>query len=367
MQFYAPTRLYCGDGIVLQQASLLSTLGRHALIVTSPHAGAASGALDDITDALRTVGTTYTLFDQVQQNPSLSSCFEAGALARAAGCDCVIGVGGGSPLDAAKAIAAFAANPSISPMELFSLPQTASVLPIAAIPTTAGTGSEMNDHAVLTVDGERKQNFKILPNYPRFAFLDPRYTASLPQRYAISTALDTLCHCIESYLTPTANPLTEALCLGPLPDIWRGLQMLAEEKADADTRLKLLQAAAMGGIAIAMTGTSVPHPMGYSLSLFYGLPHGAACALFLPAFLRRVQTVFPERVETVMARLGTNLEKLTSFVTQWHGFSQSLSEMEVSKYIGLVRGSKSLYNGLAPMQEEDMRRWLSALPGLPDA
>ncbi len=365
MRFYIPTRLIAGRGCLRREGQALACLGRRAFVVTSPSAGRVSGALEDLYAVLDGADIAHQEFSEVEQNPSIESCHRAGELARAFGADFVVGVGGGSPLDAAKACAAFATRPERPVMELFdNLPIPS--LPIAAIPTTAGTGSEVNGFSVLTIDGgRRKKTFKVDYNFPTVAFLDAAYTKKLPVRLAVATALDALCHCAESYLTPDENAASDALALAAARDIWDLLPALAAGTADFDVRQRMLEASAMGGMAIAHTGTGMPHPMGYSLSLFHGLPHGAACALFLPAHLEAVHTARPAQVAALLSAMKTAIPEIFDRLAGLHGFTEALTEEQIERYMALTAGAPSFSNGFVTVEDDRRRAMYRALPTLP--
>ena len=142
-----PTRIISGKDCLAENASLLS-LGKRAIIVCGRSGAKKSGALDDVCGVLSSLGIEYTVFDKIAENPPLLTCFEGGMLAK--DCDFVVGIGGGSALDASKAIAAFATNDLTDPMDIFS-PDLKQSLPIVAIPTTAGTGSEANTYSVISL------------------------------------------------------------------------------------------------------------------------------------------------------------------------------------------------------------------------
>ena len=155
--FYLPTRILAGRGVLSKNPEFLR-IGRSAFIVTGRKSAKLCGALDDVTGLLTAAGISYTVFDQISENPPLLTCYEGGRLAAEAHADFVVGIGGGSPLDAAKAIAAFAANQGIEPMDIYDAQKrTRRSLPIIAIPTTAGTGSEVNAYSVLTLPGGNKK------------------------------------------------------------------------------------------------------------------------------------------------------------------------------------------------------------------
>jgi len=200
--FYCPTQVCLGSYALKNNADALGKLGRRCLVVTGKTSAAVSGVLDDLAAILHSLGITYEIFDEVEPNPSIHACLQGGRRARVFGAEFIIGAGGGSPLDAAKAVAAYAVN-DIEPIAIFDSPPIPP-LPVAAIPTTAGTGSEVNGYAVLTIPEQgAKRTYSSPRAFPVVAFLDPRYTASLPYDQTVSTALDAFCHCAESYFSPS--------------------------------------------------------------------------------------------------------------------------------------------------------------------
>ena len=226
--FYMPTKIHSGIGCVKEQADAFS-LGKKCIIVTGKTSARSSGALTEVYQVLGEKGTEYVLFDKISENPAISTCFEGGRVASEFGAEFVIGIGGGSALDACKAISAYATNPQICVKEeLFDASKlTNKSLPIIAIPTTAGTGSEVNPYAVLTLDGGiKKQTFNNPMSYPRHAFLDARYTMTLSPKYTLSTALDAFCHAVESYLSPKSTALSELFALYSAKTIWNNLNAL---------------------------------------------------------------------------------------------------------------------------------------------
>ena len=259
-----PTRIISGKNCAKNNSSFF-TLGKKAFIVCGKSGAKKSGALDDVCALLSSLDEEYVIFDKVSENPPLLTCFEGGKLARENGCDFVIGIGGGSALDGAKAIASFATNPDIAPEEIFNVASLRKGLPIIAIPTTAGTGSEANPYSVLSLpDGERKQTFNTRCSYPVYAFLDPTYTMSLPESVTVSTALDAFHHALESLLSPKTTDVSEMMSLYAAEKIWDVLTEYPENYS-YEQREKLLYASCAAGIAISITGTGFPHPLGYSL------------------------------------------------------------------------------------------------------
>lgn len=351
-----PTAFVWGKDCVLREAGRLA-LGRHALIVTGRSSARRSGALADVTAALEGQGIAWTVFDEITENPPLLTCHAGGQLAARVGADFVIGIGGGSPLDAAKAIAAYAANPAIAAEEIYDAAQlTARSLPIAAIPTTAGTGSEANLYSVLTLpDGRRKKTFKSSDSWPRIAFLDPKYTATLPRTSTVSCALDAFAHALESYLSPKSNSDSERMATYAAAKIW---PILAAEPAEYTSAMRedLLYAATAAGIAISITGTGFPHPLGYSVTLLDGIPHGAACACFDGDFIT-YNSRLPEgaaRAAAFAAAAGTDVDTLVRELPRLSGVAFRFSEAEIAERVELVTGASNYVNSPYVINRDEM-------------
>ncbi len=336
--FYMPTRVYFGQNALLNNQKAL-ILGRHAFIVTGKSSAKASGALAEVTAVLEKAGASYTIFDKIGENPPLLTCFEGGKQAAAAGADFVIGIGGGSPLDAAKAIAAFATNREISPMEIYEEGKRVHpTLPIVAIPTTSGTGSEVNYYSVLTLpEGERKKTFKAADAWPRVAFADPRYTYSLPHANTVSTALDAFAHALESYLSPKSTVFSEAAALFAAKELWDVLSQ-APAVFSPQMREQLMAASTAAGMAISVTGTGFPHPMGYSITLLDGIPHGKACAVFAGEYVdyNEKNELGKARIAAFTSHIGTSPKLMKALLTGLADVSLSFTEEEIDRRVKLI-------------------------------
>ena len=278
--FNLPVRIISGNNCVKDNASLLC-MGNHALIVTGKHGAKKSGALDDVISVLSANRVEYTIFDEITENPPIETCFKGGRVGADAGADFIIGIGGGSALDASKAIAAFAANQQISPLDIYDASKRVShSLPIIAIPTTSGTGSEANPYSVLSLPGgQKKKTFTAPDSWPKIAFLDGRYTYSLSREQTLSTALDAFAHAIESYLSPKATEISTMMAFYASSHIWDIIKNDPKEYTEF-MHDRLMCASCAAGIAISITGTGFPHPLGYAITMLDGIPHGAACAVF---------------------------------------------------------------------------------------
>ena len=296
-QFYLPTRWFFGENAFLDHTDALVPLGKRCLIVTGKHSAARSGALADAADALDRLGIAHAVFDGIGANPLLSACHAAGAAARDCGAEFILGIGGGSVLDAAKAVAIYAANPALAPAEIYRRVYDAPPLPVALIGTTAGTGSEVTGVSVLTNDETgRKKSISGPDCYAAVSFCDPRYTASMPRSVTVSTALDAFAHAVEGYFTSKCEGVHLLFAQRAIPLLYQGLCALAAcGDVPEALRAPLYDGAIHAGLVINACGTAFPHPLGYVLTEHYGIPHGMACAAFFPAFLERCMQFAPEK------------------------------------------------------------------------
>ncbi len=295
MNHYMPVRLFTGEEAVARNADQVVWPGESCLLVTGKASAVKSGALRDVTEMLERKGIAFQVFDSVSQNPSLESCRQAGGMAAGFGAAFIIGIGGGSALDAAKAAAVFAANPQLDEEGFYGKAWDRDPLPIFLIGTTSGTGSEVTRVSVLTDSRGRKHSIHDDKLYACAAFGDPRYTMGLPYAVTLSTGIDVLSHCAESYFNRKADEISRAhavrgirLLNAPLTAAARG------ELLTLSQREELYNASILGGLAICGTGTCFPHNVGYYLTEQYGLPHGFASAVFLPDLLRLAEAKMPD-------------------------------------------------------------------------
>ena len=350
-----PVKIISGRGCVASHPNELK-LGRHAAVVCGKHSAHASGALGDVTRALSSLGIACDILDGALPNPPLSSAYDMGLRAAALGADFIIGIGGGSAMDSAKAVAAFAANPTVTPEELF-MPEKLQnpPLPIVLIPTTAGTGSEANPYSVLTLpDGRHKKTYSARGAWARVAFLDPAYTESVGRDGTISTALDAMAHAMESYLSPKSNDLSRMLSLYAGRAIWDVLS----EYPDAftpDMRDALACASCAAGTAISITGTGFPHPLGYSLTLLDGIPHGRACAVFHGDYIEYNRRT-PEGtalIDAFAAGIGTKPSLLAEYLPSLAAVRLRFTDAEIAERVSLISGAKNYTNSPYVLSDEE--------------
>ena len=311
--FNLPTKIYFGNGS-LEKLKEAGGLGRSALLVTGKHFAKSSGLLKQLESILAKEKIKTTEFSEVEEDPSVKTVEKGGKLAREKKSDFVIGLGGGSAMDAAKGIAVLATNPGGLRQYFGSEKLKNPPLPLLAIPTTAGTGSEVTRYAVIT--DSKAQTKKVISSYsilPRISIIDPSLTLSLPQKLTASTGMDAFSHALEGYLSTDANSLTEILSREAIALIKKYLP-LAHKKNSLFFREKMSLAAFYAGMVINRTGTIIVHGMGYALSLDYGLQHGAANALLLPYVMDYLEkdSVYRKKLKEILktAKVKESLLKL---------------------------------------------------------
>ena len=317
MNFYVGTKIITGVDCVKNNADELKRFGKKCIIVTGKSSAEKCGALGDVKAALDSNGTEYIIYNGISQNPTVASCFEAAGKAIAFGAEYVIGIGGGSPLDAAKAVAVAAANPNISEKDLYAMNWENTPLKVVTVGTTAGTGSEVTSVSVLTNSEGRKKSFRNDLTYPALSFGDPVYTTFMSDKFTRSTAVDALAHCTESYFNRKANDISRSFAaegIRKLVKIFRKIAENGTESLTLEDREELYNASLYGGFAISVTGTAFPHALGYFLTENYGIPHGTACAVFLNEFMAYNAECEPEQVNDFHERIGCEKEKFASLI-----------------------------------------------------
>ncbi len=285
MKFYMPTKVYCERDCVRNHAGELAALGSRAMIVTGRHSSRVNGSLDDVTEALDGQHTPWVIYDDIEENPSIETVMKATSFGIAQGVDFVIGLGGGSPMDAAKAIAMMIAHPELDASVLYR-DVALDALPVAAIPTTAGTGSEVTPWAILTIHNKHTKKSMSHQVFPTLALWDGRYLRHLSRKGRVSTAVDTLAHLVESRMVARADAMTSVFSEAGLR-LWGQFRqhLLDDTMTDADDAA-MIQACLMGGIAITHTSTGLPHALSYKLTYELGTAHGTACGYTLGGFVR---------------------------------------------------------------------------------
>ena len=341
--FFMPTKVVHGEKELVAQAEQLRQFGKKCLLVTGKNSARLSGALADAEEALKSQGIGYEHFDRVENNPSLENVAAGGEVARRYKPDFILAIGGGSPLDAAKAIATLATN-QIDPDELYSNKFDHTPLPIVAIPTTAGTGSEVTPYSILTVpEAETKRSFSVPELFPKIAFLDWRYTENLPVPITRDTAVDALSHLVEGYLSRRATGTSDIFSEQGMRLWAKCIPALRKGEFRSEDRDRLLVASTLGGITISHTGTTLVHSLGYSLTYYHDLPHGRANGVLMGEYLRYTAKHAPEQVSNVLGWLGlANADELATLMKDLLGPMVALTEDEIKEYSAKAIRTKNI-------------------------
>lgn len=294
-EFATAARIIFASGSVSQLAQLAGDKGRHALVVTGSQPGRVGGCIQSLQDA----GLQHTLYPVVGE-PTIDVVNQAKALALSAGCDLVIGIGGGSVLDSGKAIAALIPNEGevLDYLEVIGKGQKLrqAPIPFIAVPTTAGTGAEVTKNAVLASPQHcLKVSLRDNRMLADIALLDPMLTCAMPPSVTASTGMDALTQLLEPYVSRLANPLTDAFCVAGLRRIGRSLRRVYAAPEDLAAREDMAFASLMGGLALANAKLGAVHGFAGVLGGMYAAPHGAICAALLPHVIKANIRALQER------------------------------------------------------------------------
>ena len=306
MRFYVPTDIYVEKDCVKNHAQNLLAVGKRAFIMTGRTSAKKNGSLNDVTAVLDAGHVPYQVFDQVEENPSTDTVGNAAQQAREFGADYIIGIGGGSAIDAAKAAALLLANPNVLADNLHKAPEKPlNHVPVVAVPTTCGTGSEATPVAIIT--NHKIHLKKSIPHriFPALALVDGKYLASAKKTLIINTAVDALSHMVESILNIYSNAFNR-MCPEYGLKLWGELKdvLLSDAPIDESLYEKLMLTSTIAGMSIAHTSTTVPHGMSYDLTLNQGTPHGPAVGYFLAGYVDVCEKKVPEDVKRILTLLG---------------------------------------------------------------
>jgi len=325
-----PTEIYFGEDVVLKNKEVFSLIGSKALIVTGRNSSKKNGSYDDVKQALSQIGVEYVLFDEVEENPSLETIEKGSDIGKRNHVDFVIGIGGGSPMDAGKAIAVFIKNPEIKKENIFSAGKLESI-PVVAVPTTSGTGSEVTPYSIVTSHKEKTKKNLGQSIFPRIAFIDYKYTYDLPYDITVNTALDAFSHLVEGYLNTNSTYMSDIYGEKGFELFKYCFKKIISKDLNREFRKKVMLASVLGGIQIAQNGTSLPHGMGYPLTYFKGLPHGLANGVLTIEYLKSFKE--HTKMERMLNILGlSHLRELEAIFNKVIDVNIDINADEINKY-----------------------------------
>lgn len=358
MNNYMPTKLFTGTNVIREHIDEFK-IGSKCLIITGKNSAKKSGALDDVTFVLNENGITYSIYDNVIANPLISTCLEAGVLANKMKADFIIGIGGGSVLDSSKVIAMVATNPDIRKEDVYALKWNNKPLPIILVGTTSGTGSEVTKVAVITDEETgRKKSGHHDDYYAKVAFGDPRYTESLNRDITISTGIDALSHCVESYFSNKANEISKSYAIHGTKVLLKELNKLIDSSytLSIKDRENLYNGSILGGLAINITGTTFAHNIGYYLTEEYHKPHGIACAIFMEDLLNYVERTNKEYLDGFFKEISCSINDFVFLVNRLLPSNDiKMDKKEIDTIMPRYENNNSVKNTKGRMNIDDIR------------
>ncbi len=305
VDYVLPTEILFGDGVIGQLGSRMAGMGlRRPLLVTDDGVRAA-GIVDRVLDNLSGAGLRVPVYEGVRSDPTTDIVLEARDLLLEGDHDSVIGLGGGSPMDVAKAAGALATNRGSIADYVGREKLEADPVPIVAVPTTAGTGSEVTMWSVLTDSSSgTKVSIGSVRIMPRLALLDPNLTLGLPPAITAATGMDALSHAAESYGSVWNHDIAEGLALRAVELIGSNLRRAVSDGSDAEARRSMLMASLVAELAANSTRLGLAHALAIPLGARHHVPHGLANALLLPHVVSFNAAADPDRYARLARRLA---------------------------------------------------------------
>jgi alcohol dehydrogenase class IV len=311
--YHQPTELLFGRGRVKELDDVARRFGKRVLLVTGQESPAVSSQFAMVKSILTEAGLEFAHFDGVIPNPTVESIAAGSRMAPELGAHSVIGLGGGSSMDSAKAIAVEATHDGSCWDYLFyKTAPTSATLPVIAVSTTSGTGSQVTQVAVITNSTTRDKSAIYHPNiFPKVSIVDPELMVSLPPAVTRSTGFDVLCHAFESTLHPKCNPLIELMAWDAIERVSTDLPRVLVDGADLEARESMAWADTMAGYCIASAGVTLPHGIGMAIGGMYPrIAHGQSLAIVYPAFCQFTWKCAIPQFARLARTLDRRLEKV---------------------------------------------------------
>ncbi len=310
-QFKTPSVIVNGPGAAKEVGSFAKGLGKKALIVTDV-ALEKIGLLNDIKNSLEMAGISFAIYDKVVTEPTMDFAEEGLKIFKEVQAEILIAVGGGSPIDAAKGIAALATNPG--KMSDFAgankIPRPGA--PLIAIPTTAGTGSEVSQFTIITdTTRDVKMLIASLNIMPRVALVDPLMTLTMPQKITAATGLDALTHAIEAFVSVKAQPITDTLALQAIRFIAGNIRQAWSNGDNVEARTNMMIGALQAGMAFSNSSVALVHGMARPIGAYFHVPHGISNAALLPTVIEFSIPGNPKRYAEIAEAMGEITEGLS--------------------------------------------------------
>ncbi len=359
--FYMGGRVYFERGGVEKYLPQIKNYGKKVFLVSGKSFIFKSGLFDKITDILSQTGIEWVSYPGANPEPDTDDVDNGAKLCVKEGCDCILAVGGGSAMDVGKAIAVVATNGGSVRAYFGEMEYRNEPLPIIAIPTTCGTGSEVTRFAVIV---DRSQNTKKTVSseliIPKLSILDAEVLESLPVHLVVATGMDAFAHAAESYLSRRADCFSKMFSKESLNLLLEFLPHVKE--GDIDVKEKIFLASLIAGFALNKTGTIIVHGMGYVLTILYNTHHGTANALLLPYVFEYLKSNGYEKEMAELERLWGQTENLKYFVKEL-GLPSTLKEIGIGKGdiekladLAVIGTQRSMKNMKIQMGREEFKK-----------
>lgn len=316
VNFSIPTQVYFGVDSLNDLGKIALNYGKKALLVTGGKSTKATGLLARVEKLLSDSKIDYVLFDKVTPNPLASTVRDGVETVKREGCDFLIGLGGGSPIDCAKSIGFCCVSPGevtdYFPGEKYAEQGPTGCLPLIAITTTAGTGTEVNKVSVITdAETKRKVGIKSTKLYPVAAIVDPAVMVSLPPRATASTGADAFYHAMESYLSRNANEFSEIFSIRAMELAVKYLERAVKDGSDIEARTKMAWANTLAGVCLDNAGTIAIHGTAHPVGALYNATHGEILCATAPVYLKLHYGDAVEKCAVIAEILGCDTNGLT--------------------------------------------------------
>ncbi len=339
--------------------------GKKILIVTGKHFIFKSGLYDLISGILSRNGIEHVFYSDVNPEPDTDDVDRGALLCRKEGCDCVFSVGGGSALDAGKAIAVIAANGGSVRDYFGEMEYEKKPLPVIAVPTTCGTGSEVTRFAVIVDRRERtKKTVSSEKIIPKVSILDAEVLKTLPQKLVMATGMDAFSHSAESFLSSRADSLSRMFSKESIKMLWKSLPRAYREPDNIEVKEKIFLASLIAGFALNKTGTIIVHGIGYSLTIKHNVHHGTANAIVLPYVFEYLKENGYSEEMFELEEIWGDTGKLKDFVSDiglpstLDGVGVSREELDELTDLSVTGTQRSMKNMKVKMERGDLKKIL---------
>jgi alcohol dehydrogenase class IV len=362
--FYVPTRIFFADNALERAAGRITALGSKALIVSGRNSAYISGAMEDIQQHLLKNDITWKVFDRVTENPTIDIVMEGVTELVLNECDFVIGVGGGSPIDAAKAISLVAANKT-DRSDIYRSEGYKKALPIVAIPLSSGSGTEVTPYSVLTdSQHNKKAGLGSELAFPQIAVLEPKYTLSLSPAVTLNTGIDALSHLLEGIYSNKRNPVMFPIIYNGVKTIFQNLPKVLQDPRDLEARQEMMRASLYGGLVIAHASTTLQHSIGYPLTSVYGVPHGLANGIVMRSVMELYYPGVSKELDDLFASLSISREQFYEWLEALKlSIDIRISDHFIDEKLPEVLTSRNMANNPFEISEDDIRKIYYDLKG----